>query len=120
MQIERGEMVAVIGRVGSGKSSLVSAMLGEMVSDAKIVDDSDASSSDEDDRDSLPGGDSVHEEGLSEDFTGFVGGFHNLSEDFTVCRRISRDLSEDFTVCRRISRLFTLSMRLLFRSPQCY
>ena len=30
MQIDRGSLVAVVGQVGSGKSSLLSAMLGEM------------------------------------------------------------------------------------------
>ena len=30
MQVDTGKLVAVVGQVGSGKSSLVSAMLGEM------------------------------------------------------------------------------------------
>jgi len=31
LDIKEGELVAVVGAVGSGKSSLVNAMLGEMV-----------------------------------------------------------------------------------------
>ena len=30
MQVKEGELVAIVGQVGTGKSSLVSAILGEM------------------------------------------------------------------------------------------
>ena len=31
LQVERGQLIAVVGHVGSGKSSLLSAILGEMI-----------------------------------------------------------------------------------------